>query len=279
MKSIQVDELLRFAQAALEAAGVGAEDARTIANTLVTTDTFGVFSHGTNNLYNYIRKIQAGGLDAKAVPTVEKEGPSWAIVNGNAAMGMVSSCRAMGLATEKAKKTGIAYVGVHNSCHFGAAGYYANLAAQQGLLGIAMSNTDPNMAIPGSRDVAIGYGFAIMVEILASVLTGAGLLSQVVSWNLDLEAKNNVGHAFIAVDLAQMLPMDEFEARMEQMVQELESAPLAKNAQKIFVPGEMEWAKREKALAENRLELADNMAENLEKAAALTKTSLHWLAD
>ena len=124
-----------------------------------------------------------------------------------------------------------------------------------------------------------GYGFAIMVEILASVLTGAGLLSQVVSWNLDLEAKNNVGHAFIAVDLAQMLPMDEFEARMEQMVQELESAPLAKNAQKIFVPGEMEWARREKALAENRLELADNMAENLERAAALTKTSLHWLAD
>ena len=294
MKAIQVDELLRFAQAALEAVGVGAENARTITNTLVTTDTFGVFSHGTNNLYNYIRKIQAGGLDAKAVPTVEKEGPSWAIVNGNAAMGMVSSCRAMELAIEKAKKTGIAYVGVHNSCHFGAAGYYANLAAQQGLLGIAMSNTDPNMAIPGSRDVAIGnnpfsfaaplkngksvfldialsgaaalkivmarekgqqvppgflidaeglpttdpsgfpydshllpmaahkgYGFAIMVEILASVLTGAGRLSQVVSWNLDLEAKNNVGHAFIAVDLAQMLPMDEFEARMEQTVQEL----------------------------------------------------------
>lgn len=61
-----------------------------------------------------------------------------------------------------------------------------------------------------------GYGFAIMVEILASVLTGAGLLSQVVSWNLDLEAKNNVGHAFIAVDLAQMLPMDEFEVRMSR---------------------------------------------------------------
>ena len=43
MKAIQVDELLRFAQAALEAVGVGAENARTIANTLVTTDTFGVF--------------------------------------------------------------------------------------------------------------------------------------------------------------------------------------------------------------------------------------------
>lgn len=351
-KRIQVTELMRFTQEALENAGISTSDALITANVLVTTDTFGVYSHGTNNLYNYIRKMQAGGLDAKAVPTIEREGPSWAVINGNAAMGMVSSCKAMGLAIEKAKKTGIAYVGVRNSCHFGAAGYYANLAAQQGLLGIAMSNTDPNMAIPGSRDVAIGnnpfsfaapmkngrsvfldialsgaaalkivmarekgmqvqpgflidaeglpttdpsgfpyesyllpmaahkgYGFAIMVEILASVLTGAGLLSQVVSWNLDLEAKNNVGHAFIAVDIAQMLPMDEFEARLEQMVTELESAPLAKNAQKIFVPGEMEWARRENALAENCLELADNMAENLEKAAALTKTSLHWLAD
>ena len=80
-------------------------------------------------------------------------------------MGMVSSCRAMELAIEKAKKTGIAYVGVHNSCHFGAAGYYANLAAQQGLLGIAMSNTDPNMAIPGSRDVAIGNKFGFQISL------------------------------------------------------------------------------------------------------------------
>lgn len=352
MKAIRVDELLRFVRKTLMNAGVGEADAQTVANTLVTTDTFGVFSHGTNNLYSYIRKINAGGLDPKAVPAVEKEGPSWAILNGNAAMGMVSSCKAMKLAIEKAKNTGIAYVGVRNSCHFGAAGYYANLAAHQGLLGIAMSNTDPNMAIPGSRDVAIGnnpfsfaapikdgksifldialsgvaalkiimarekgqqvppgflidaeglpttdpsgfpyeshllpmaahkgYGFAMMVEILTSVITGAGLLSKVVSWNLDLEAKNNVGHAFIAADIAKMLPMDEFKTRMEQMVQELKAAPLAKNTQKIFVPGEMEWNRRDKALADNRLEISDNMADNLEKAAALTKTGLNWLAE
>lgn len=352
MKAIQVDELLRFAQAALEAAGSARRMRGTIANTLVTTDTFGVFSHGTNNLYNYIRKMQAGGLDAKAVPTVEKEGPSWAIVNGNAAMGMVSSCRAMELAIEKAKKTGIAYVGVHNSCHFGAAGYYANLAAQQGLLGIAMSNTDPNMAIPGSRDVAIGnnpFSFAAPLKNGKSVfldiaLSGAAALKIVMAREKgqqvlpgflidaeglpttdpsgfrmsrtsshggaqgirlrhhgrdpclradgrgtsepgrELEPRSGSQKQRRATPLSpwtwrRCWPMDEFEVRMEQMVKELESAPLAKNAQKIFVPGEMEWTKREKALAENRLELAENMAENLEKAAALTKTSLHWLAD
>jgi hypothetical protein len=53
---------------------------------------------------------------------------------------------------------------VRNSCHFGAAGYYANMAAQEGLVGIAMSNADPNMAIPNSSGVAIGnnpFSFAI----------------------------------------------------------------------------------------------------------------------
>lgn len=104
MKAIQVDELLRFAQAALEAVGVGAENARDDRQYARDDGHVRVFSHGTNNLYNYIRKIQAGGLDAKAVPTVEKEGPSWAIVNGNAAMGMVSSCRAMNPCHRKGKE-------------------------------------------------------------------------------------------------------------------------------------------------------------------------------
>ena len=96
-------------------------------------------------------------------------------------MGMVSSCRAMELAIEKAKKTGIAYVGVHNSCHFGAAGYYANLAAQQGLLGIAMSNTDPNMAIgnnPFSFAAPLKNGKSVFLDI---ALSGAAALKIVMA--------------------------------------------------------------------------------------------------
>ena len=109
-------------------------------------------------------KCQAGGLDPKAIPTVEKEGPAWAILNGNCAFGMVSACKGMTLAVEKARACGIGYVGVHNSCHFGAAGYYANIAARNGMIGLSMSNADPNMAVPNSSGVAIGnnpFSFAI----------------------------------------------------------------------------------------------------------------------
>ena len=335
---------------ALRKAGVSETDSAVIAEALVTTDLFGVFSHGTKNLLNYILKIQAGGLDPKAVPTVEAEGPAWAMLNGNAAMGMVSATRGMELAVAKAGTAGIGYVGVRNSCHFGAAGYYANLAAKRGMIGIAMSNADPNMAIPNSSCVAIGnnpfsfaaplpngesvfldialsnvaalkvvmarekgtsvskewlvdsdgrptsdpsgfpgksflqpmaahkgYGLAVMVELLASVLTGSGLLSEVKSWNLDLATPNNVGHAFIALDISQMIPPELFAARMEQLAGELHSADKAANADRIYLPGEMEWEKYDAALRSGRLQLTDAMAENLAKLSGMFQIELKMI--
>lgn len=164
MKTIKIDALWEFTNKALIQTGVSHEDAKMIADTLVITDTFGVLSHGTKNLYQYIQKCQTGGLDPKAVPEVEKEGLGWAIINGNCAFGMVSACMGMNLAMDKARTCGIGYVGVHNTCHFGAAGYYANLAAHKGMIGLAMSNADPNMAVPNSSGVAIGnnpFSFAV----------------------------------------------------------------------------------------------------------------------
>ena len=42
-----------------------------------------------------------------------------------------------------AKKHGLGAVAVRNSSHFGAAGYYADHAAEQGLIGLAFSNAQP----------------------------------------------------------------------------------------------------------------------------------------
>lgn len=350
MKNINLEELKTFSKEALMSVGMSKEDAETVVAVLVTTDMFGVLSHGTKNLYQYIQKMKQGGLNAKAEPVVEAEGPAWAIVNGNAAIGMVTSCKAMKLAIAKARECGIGYVGVKNSCHFGAAGYYANLAAKEGMFGFSMSNADPNMAIPNSCDVALGnnpfsfaaptrdgksvfldialsnvaalkvvmakekgisvpdawlidadgnpttdpsgfpyqshlqpmaahkgYGLAIMVEILASVITGSGIMSEVTSWNLDLSSRNNAGHAFIAIDISKMLPKEVYEARIEQMAQELKNAPLAKNAKKILLPGEMEWEKYEAAKERGYIELTDAMVENMEHLSEMTGMIINWL--
>ena len=167
MYKVKLDALKEFCEEALVKAGVSPENAETVADVLITTDTFGVMTHGTKNLNQYIQKMQAGGLDPKAEPTVEREGPAWAIMNGNKAIGMVTSCQAMQLAIRKAKEVGIAYVGVRNSCHFGAAGYYANLAAKEGMIGLSMSNTDPVIAVPNGSAKAIGtnpFSFAAPLD-------------------------------------------------------------------------------------------------------------------
>jgi len=156
IKTVSVSELTEFCVAALRKCGVSEADARVTIDVLVTTDTYGVFTHGVKCLKGYITRLRAGGLKADAVPRVEREGPAWAIVDGQCALGMVTSVFAMNTAIQKAKTAGIAYVGVRNSCHFGAAGYYANLAAKADMIGMAMANDYPSMAILGAKKAVLG---------------------------------------------------------------------------------------------------------------------------
>jgi ureidoglycolate dehydrogenase (NAD+) len=161
---VTVDRLQEFCVEALRRCGVNDENARLTADVLVTTDACGVFTHGTKALRGYVKRLRAGGLKSDAVPQVAAEGPAWAVVDGNSGLGMVTSVFAMNTAIRKAKTAGLAYVGVKNSCHFGAAGYYANLAAKADMIGMAMSNDIPSMAVPGSQKAVMGtnpFAFAV----------------------------------------------------------------------------------------------------------------------
>ncbi len=153
---ISVAKLTQFATDALIRVGLSEPDAKAAADVLVTTDAWGVFTHGTKGLRGYLRRLKAGGLRAKAQPKITAEGPAWANIDGDSALAMVTSVFAMRTAIAKARTCGIAYVGVRNSCHYGAAGYYASLAANEGLIGLSMANDVPSVAAPGSRGAITG---------------------------------------------------------------------------------------------------------------------------
>ena len=153
---ISVKEFKEFCAACCEHEGMSAENARITAEVLCETDLFGTNSHGTKNLYGYVKKQRAGGMDFKSEPEILTQGPSYALMDAHAGMGMVAGYRAMSLAVEKAKETGVALVTVKNSTHFGAAGYYANMASKAGMVGISFSNVDPNMTVPGARGMILG---------------------------------------------------------------------------------------------------------------------------
>lgn len=156
MSKIIIQDLKDFCAKALEQEGMKAGNARVVASVLAETDAYGTHSHGTKNLHNYIRKFRAGGADIQAEPEIVVDGISFAVIDAKNALGMIPSHQAMSLACDKAEQTGIALVTVKNSTHFGAAGIYANQAAERGMVGIAVSNVDPNMTAPGARSMMIG---------------------------------------------------------------------------------------------------------------------------
>ena len=156
MAKIKLENLKSFCKTALVKEGMKEEYAQIVAEVLSETDALGTNSHGTKNLHNYIKKFRVGGIDIHAEPEIVAEGPAFALVDAKKALGMIPSVKAMELACKKAETAGIAIVAVRNSCHYGAAGYYANIAAKQGMIGLSMSNVDPNMTVPGARGMLLG---------------------------------------------------------------------------------------------------------------------------
>lgn len=130
-RTVTYSRLHRFVAEAFQRAGLSETDASVGADVLATTDAWGVFTHGTKSVRGYLRRLQAGGSRPAGRPHLAAEGPAWGIVDGDSALSMVTSVFAMRAAIAKAKTCGIAYVGVRNNCHYGAAGYYAWLAARR----------------------------------------------------------------------------------------------------------------------------------------------------
>lgn len=154
--TIGLAALEEYATRCLVAAGADGEDAGITARFLARTDAFGIHSHGLKNLAGYLEKARRGALDLTARPDVVVEGPGFALLDAHAGIGMLAGVLAMERAIAKARDTGIAIVVVRDGTHFGAAGGFALIAAEAGMIGLAVSNVDPNMTVPGARGKVLG---------------------------------------------------------------------------------------------------------------------------
>src|SRR5918992_4628052 len=153
---IKPDRLTALTSAILVSAGVPEADAWIVADSLVDADVRGIHSHGVSRLGIYIERLRMGGNRPSGEPEIVSEAPSLALLDANDVLSQVASARAVQLAAQKAKATGCATVGVRGASHFGAAGYWARLIAERGMLGMATTNTTPVMAAWGGSTTAIG---------------------------------------------------------------------------------------------------------------------------
>ena len=140
----------------LKKMNVSDEDASIVADVTVDADLKGFSSHGIGRFPQYIKGLKAGTIDPEAEISIDNETVSMALLNGNHKFGQVVTYTAMEIAIEKAKETGIGIVGVHNSNHFGVAGYYSDMAIMQDMVGIVVANTEPAVAPIGGKEPIIG---------------------------------------------------------------------------------------------------------------------------
>lgn len=139
--------LQNFMKDVLKAKGVPAEDAETCSKVLIAADRRGLDTHGIQRLkLIYYDRICEGRLNPVTNFEIVKETDTTAVVDGHNGMGMVIATRCMQMAIDKAKKHGIACVVARNSTHYGIAGYYSLMAAEQGCIGFNGTNARPSIA-------------------------------------------------------------------------------------------------------------------------------------
>ncbi|MBM3236052.1 Ldh family oxidoreductase [Candidatus Poribacteria bacterium] len=330
---VQADALREFVSALYQKVGVLKDDADAVANLEVETDLRGVYSHGTRAMPRYVHGIRSGNLKARPDIQIVREGPSFALLDGDRGLGYMAGMKAMNLAINKAKATGIAAIGVRNSEHFGAAACYSMMALEHGMIGFATTNTggttivapggitpvianNPlSYAIPtkdeppivldmacgisawgrigtmsmygekipdgwllttdgkATNDPAVGklmlpaagpkgYGLAIVMGALAGPLVGG--LTACLKKGDELSE-----HFFYALNVESFVPLDEFTKTMDETIRTIRASKTAEGVERVYLPGEIEWLKRQKCLREgipihkNHLESLANLAQEL----------------
>jgi LDH2 family malate/lactate/ureidoglycolate dehydrogenase len=143
MTLVDHHKLRRFVAAAFGKLGVPPPDAAIAANVLVMADLRGVDTHGVirfNPGSWYVKWLRDGEMTPAPKIQIVSDAGSSALLDGDRGIGMVMGHRAMELAIEKAKVSGVGTVGVCNSRHFGMSAYYAMQALPHDMIGIAMTN-------------------------------------------------------------------------------------------------------------------------------------------
>jgi LDH2 family malate/lactate/ureidoglycolate dehydrogenase len=258
----------------------------------------------------YVRDYKAGKLEPRPGWRVVRESPATAVVDAERRLGIIVGPRAMRLAMDKARQTGVGVVTVYNSGHFGAIGHYAMQAAECDMVGVCFTaaglsvvptfatkpliGTNPiALAAPAGREAPMlfdaatsaiagnkirlamrvgspllpgwvtdkdgvpimeekpvfdrediyqaplggtreqgshkGYGFALMAEVLATVLAGA--------LPTMLAAGSGSKNHFAAYHIEAFTDLARFKDTMDEMLRTLRTAQPLPGQERVLYPG------------------------------------------
>ena len=328
----------------LAAGGVDPVQKKSVADNLAWCDMSGRRNHGIERLPILLKRVRTGAIKCPCIPKISRLAQAVGRIDADAGFGHHAAKIGMDLACELAAEAGVGIAGIRNSNFYGAGAYYVQLAAERGMIGLAVSNSFPKVAAyggvkpvlgtnplalsaprAGGRSILIdmstaamagsslreaaakggmlepgmaidasglpicdsanaasgtllpaagpkGFGLAIFVELLSSVLTGAGMSSEVASMYNDIYQPGNNGHLLMAIDITRWMPLQQFHQRVEALAIALTS-PLG--SQDVRLPGDERWAEISRSTREGLL-IEDRTLVKIEQLARDLDVALDW---
>ncbi|NRA00052.1 MAG: Ldh family oxidoreductase [Myxococcales bacterium] len=310
---VDAHRLTEMASELLVRAGADEGEAQSLAEVLVWCDEVGRSSQGLSRLPILAERLERGLFSTPCRPDLRRVAPGLSVLDGDNGLGHVVARAGMVHAIELAREAGVGAVTVHNANFFGAGAYYVEQAAQQRMLGLAVSNSFPKVAAHGGvksilgtnpfafgaprangesflldmataagagsmirkyaeqgrelpEGIAVdgqgaaitdpnrveqgtllpfggakGFGLALMIEILAGVISGAGIGPGVKSMYKNFDEGGNNGFLLVAIDIAKLLPLELYHARMEELIALTKTSANGIPGLEVLYPGQSRW--------------------------------------
>jgi (2R)-3-sulfolactate dehydrogenase (NADP+) len=156
MPQLSLAELDRLVARALQNAGASPAMAQATAAALVAAEAEGLSGHGLSRVALYCQHLKEGRASGDAQPKLVREKGATCLIDAGGGLAFEAAAMAAREAIARARAHGVAFVGVRNSHHFGAAAYHLVPVANAGLVGMAFTNSPAAINAWGGKRAFFG---------------------------------------------------------------------------------------------------------------------------
>tara|TARA_B100002051_G_C16741379_1_gene644521 strand:+ start:1608 stop:2615 length:1008 start_codon:yes stop_codon:yes gene_type:complete len=153
---MKITEVKKLIERTFENHGLSKKHSNICSNALLNAELVGAPSHGLARIASYCNRIKKKVINPKPKIKIKKISPSITHIDADNSVGFIGADLGINQAILNAKKTGIGFVAVKNSGHYGLSGYYAERAAKKGLVAFCFTNAPPAIAPHGAKKTLFG---------------------------------------------------------------------------------------------------------------------------
>ena len=191
---VSAADLHQFCLDALACYRVRPDVAAHVATGLVQACLRGVDSHGVRLLPHYLRAVVAGRINSNPTFRFKRTAPASGRLDGDHTFGHAAGGQGMSHAIELAREAGIGAVAVYDSTHFGAAAYFALMAAEKEMIGFSFTHGDSLIISPGGRRPFFGANTICFAAPCGNEQPlCVDMATSLVTWNKILQVRDHGG--------------------------------------------------------------------------------------